>query len=317
MNILNAFAKALEEREVTTQLTKMSGLRQLKESHKEKQLMQLTRFPITVDADLYRNAKSSSNPKGSLQSLFNFRQLVDPIPSLGSLYQPTIFSTEMMYGNILGGMSVFPADDFVISESKMSYEVNVFSGMDGIPGNWRPVYAVPEDWHSADDSRFKRLTIDLTVNKPSTLLEVIAGDEEFKWIVDGHKIKELNIDTHIESIEMKYMLVGLRRPWLNPSIFQMGNWYFSGEDPGFCSSGSITDNDGILPVIPSGIIIGKEISINASWHKDDQTIIDRHKVSGNALSLGPFSVSDNHTIQIIGWISEVVPFSPKKKSPPT
>lgn len=316
MNVLNALANSLEI-DTYNKVVKKESISLFRSPRNEtKPILQLSRFPLTIDINQYKNALSASNPEGDLRPLFEFRQLVDPIPEFDQMYIASTSSTEMLYSMILNGANILPDSHFaasVINNSRKIFEATFFSNMDGTPGEWRPIYAVPDDWHSADDNRFKSLTIDLRNMDPSTSFEVISGNEKLNWILDGNTEKSLDPNTQIASIEMKYMLVGLHRPWFNPLLFQTRGWYISGENAGFCSSGSMKSNDGVLPIIPASILIGKQTVINASWNKEDQSIIDSYQASGKPMHLGPFlvSTSESNILQIIGWISELIPFSPK------
>lgn len=321
MNITSALANSLkidDYNEVVEKVDKSKSPPTI--SSDTKPIVQLNSYPVSIDADKYKNARSTSNPNGDLIPLFAFRQLVDPIPKFGQGYTASTSSTESQYTHILKGTSTLPDSDFaegVINDSKRILDLETFSNMDGIPGSWRPVYAVPEDWPSADDSRFSDLSIDLGKTEPSELFGFISESIQLDWVLEGNKSKALQPGTQIDSIKMKYLLVGLHRPWYNPLFFQIGNWYLSGENAGFCSSGSPEINDGVFPLVPSGMLIGKQIVVNASWSKEDQGIIDSYKATGKSLSLGPFTVTgpESNSIHIIGWINELIPFSPKNVKP--
>jgi hypothetical protein len=112
---------------------------------------------------------------------------------------------------------------------------------------------------------------------------------------------------------MEYMLVTLRRPWLNPLLFDASDWFVAGEDAGFCSSGSLTDNRGVLPLIPTGMLIGRSVDIAAEWSASDASFVSAAKSAGEPVSFGPFLLSspDKSALHVIGWTSYLVPFSPK------
>jgi hypothetical protein len=319
-SITRALANSLKIDDYKKVVNKVEKSRSLTKSSDTKPIVQLNAFPVSIDANNYKNARSTSNPSGDLRPLFAFRQLVDPIPNFGQVYIASTSSTETLFNSIVNGAST-PADsDFsasVISQSKKMFALNTFSNMDGTPGEWRPIYAVPEDWPSAANSRFSDLSIDVHKTEPSDSFGVISEDKQLDWILEGGKRKTLNPNTQINSIKMKHLLVGLQRPWFNSLLFQTGDWYLSCEDAGFCSSGLPTNNDGVFPLIPTSMLIGKQIVVNASWSKEDQAIIDSYKSTGKSLSLGPFPIADpeDNSIKIIGWITELIPFSPQISKP--
>lgn len=319
MNIINALANSIQIEEYHKVVDDGERRRSPDVFNDAKPIIQLNTFPVSIDPNQYKNARSSSNPGGDLRPLFAFRQLVDPLPQFGQQYYASASSTEDLYGIILNGANAMPNSGFtsmVIRDSKKNFSFETFPNMDGISGSWRPVYSVPEDWHSADDSRFKNLDIDLHNRKTNNSFGVISESKALDWILENNKKKAVSAATKINSIKMKYLLVGLKRPWFNPLLFKSDNWFLSGENAGFCSSGSNESNDGVFPLIPTSIILGKQIAVTASWGKEDQEIIDSHRADGKSLSLGPFSVTNsNDTLQIIGWISELIPFSPHKSQP--
>ncbi len=293
----------------------------ISESNTPKPILQLTELPLTIDTDNYKNAKSNSNPNGDLRALFALRQLVNPVPKFERNYIASAYSTELLYGSILNGTSIVKNDlltTSVIKGAKQAYQENVFQNMDGIPGEWRPIYSVPEDWASADISRFQETSIDFNNLSENSSFSIIQGQESLQWKLDNDKTVALSTNSKINSMKMKYLFVSFRRPWLDPLIFKMNNWYISGQSAGFCSSGSITVNKGLLPILPTGMLISKAVSIDAHWDKEDQKIVDMLNKSKKEVYLGPFLVSNNEkansTVQIIGWVSDLIPFSPPENN---
>ena len=101
-----------------------------------KPILQLNRFPVTLDADRYQNARSGRNPGGDLRSLFAFHQLVDPVPAYTRSYSPSAGSTEQIYESLLNGASVDGDSPFsagVLSEAKALFESEKFAKLDGTP----------------------------------------------------------------------------------------------------------------------------------------------------------------------------------------
>lgn len=348
MNLLGALAHAIEEKEIKKQAARkaeaetesvsasvsrrgMKSARRVADTREvamntmaestvvsatEKKAIQLNQFPVSIDARQFSNARSNANPQGDLKTLYRFQQLVDPVPTVGRAYVASAQSTERIYGNIVNHANVASENDWIssiIHQAQQDYDLNIFSDTDGTPGQWRPVYAVPDDWYAADDSRFDDLTIDMNHTSPGNTFQLMPGAENPAWVLDEEhqQTKTLHADTKIKAIHMKYMLVTLKRPWFNPLLFKMGGWYLRGMPPGFCSSGSMEENEGVFPLIPTSMIIGKEFDIDADWQKEDQEVMEHRKASNGTLSLGPFSVSASSTLHVVGWISELIPFSPQ------
>ena len=112
------------------------------------------------------------------------------------------------------------------------------------------------------------------------------------------------------SIRFKYCRVNIERPWLNLTLLSLKNWYISGSGAGEYSTGSLDNNPGMFPLLPTSFIVVKDLSITANWSASDKTTIQ------DAVSFGPFDVrngswnSNTLTIpgmQIICWISRLMP----------
>jgi hypothetical protein len=68
-----------------------------------KPVLQINRFPVSIDTGMYQNALSGGNPKGDMRSLFAFHQLVDPVPAYTRSYSPSTGSTQQIYESLLRG----------------------------------------------------------------------------------------------------------------------------------------------------------------------------------------------------------------------
>jgi hypothetical protein len=285
-----------------------------------KPVLQFAPFPVTLDIARYENAQSNSNPNGDLRPLFEFRSLVDPAPGFARFYSPSGVSTEQTYETILNGAVVTTGNSFataLVSKAKKQFAEKSFAQMDGTPGVWRPVYAVPADWCDLSKlGRFQELNIDLSDQGDSAPYSMIGGSAALQLSIAGHSTegKTLDLRTTLRSLRMKYMLVSFQRPWLNPLLFQSAGWYLSQQARGFCSSGDIDSNSGVLPLLTTAILLAKDVSIDAAWAREDRAFIDSAKSSRTAVSLGPFSVDrelPDSNVNLIGWISSLVPYSPK------
>ena len=285
----------------------------------EKPVLQLNLFPITLDTSLYKNALSDSNPNGDTRSLFAFRQLVDPVPSFSPYYAPVGASTEAIYGQILNGATA--GDNAftqqLIATAQQRFQEKTFADMDGLPGVWRPVYAVPGDWYDTSQvDRFRDLDLDLTAQGgPDSPFAKIGNTVELGLSIgDAPSATPLDSGTTIRSVHMKYLFVQFRRPWLNPLLFESDGWFLSGQPKGFCSSGKLDDNEGAIPLLPTGMLVAREVSVDAQWSARDRGVLNAAASSGKSVHLGPFSLgttASTSTLQVIGWLSSLVPFSPK------
>lgn len=286
----------------------------------DKPVLQLNPFPISLETHLYENARSDSNPNGDMKPLFAFRELVDPVPKFDQFYSPG-GSTEAIYENILLGASMAEDSAYtaqVFANARRQFQEVSFARMDGTPGVWRPVYAVPGNWYDASlDTHFKDVEIDLqTASGQAAPCITIGAASDLQLAVDDHGVRLLPIDnsTTIRSVRMKCLLVQFRRPWFNPLLFESGGWYLSQQAEGFCSSGDASENQGVIPLLPTGMLITKDVAITAEWSQRDRALLESAETSGTPLSLGPFTLNrDRHApgLEVLGWISSLVPYSPK------
>lgn len=271
----------------------------------------MNKIPIILNPDEYKDAKSTGNPGGNLIPLWKFSQLVDPIPEYVDFYVPSNYSTEDVYGDIINGATTDEYSSFatgVIANAKREYENSTFPSMDGNPDSWHPVYAIPGDWYEAKDSSFNEITFDLN--------SLTDEDDSLEWkiVKDDNSVQTIALESSSKMLgaTISIQMVSFDRPWLKPLIFDTAGWYLNGQSAGFCSSGQ-DDGQGVIPTIPSSLIIGTLANINANWSVKDQQIIDNAKDNDHQLSLGPLMLNSgqNSSICVVGWMLSNVPFSPQ------
>ncbi len=286
-----------------------------------KPVLQFSPLPITIDPDEYQDPHSDSNPAGGYLSLYRFRELVDPVPAFSRYYSPSGNSTEDIYGKIVNGLAVKAGSPFAAglkADAQHKFQESGFANMDGIPGNWRPVYAVPEDWYDTSrGDRYKELSFDL--NDPGGEdgpFARIGGERPLQLSLGGGLGDSVALDpeTRIRSVRMNYLLVQFRRPWLNSMLFAAEGWYLSGQPEGWCSSGKTDVNPGVLPLLPTGMLLARDVSLDVAWSRKDQAFLDSASAAEKAVFLGPLALhpqASSSSLQIIGWISSLVPYSPR------
>lgn len=137
-------------------------------------------------------------------------------------------------------------------------------------------------------------------------------------------------------VSFKFAKVRIIRPWLNSTLFSLNGWRLPGRRRGDLSTGSSTANDKLFPLIPTDMIVARDVRISAEWGPND---IDRLARFADSLSsrrneetsLGPFRLSGSyHTsslfgrsrfrtdgrsidipgLQVMGWVCGIVPMSP-------
>jgi hypothetical protein len=307
-----------------------------------KPVLQLNPFPVTLRPQDYANPLSSGNPGGDLASLWAFRQLVDPVPGFSPYYAASMASTESVYRLIAGGASLIAANAFVasvIADARRALAAaQAYPNLDHTPGSWLPVFATPGDWSTATEA-YSDLQIDLS--------GADSGNGAFTVLGQSHPDLSLNIGapagpgfagtrgvfsaagvglgglarsqavgpgTSLRGVKMKYQTISLGRPWLSALLFSLGGWTLAGQPPGFCSSGDLVHNPGILPLIPSELLVATEVEVDGAWGAADKPWVDAAHAGTSSLAVGPFPVGQaarGTSIHVIGWVSSFVPRSPQ------
>jgi hypothetical protein len=129
-----------------------------------------------------------------------------------------------------------------------------------------------------------------------------------------HLISRMTGDSNFEMRIAGYLMVSLTRPWFNAVIFNTLGWSLLGQAPGFCSSGSAVINTGVLPMVPTGVILGTEIQINASvWAAADSRCASGWCASGTGAVPGTANISA--TLGACDWVDQRTdpPLSPQQR----
>jgi hypothetical protein len=150
---------------------------------------------------------------------------------------------------------------------------------------------------------------------------------------DSHE--QMDETTDDLEVSFKYAKVDIERPWLNALLFGLKGWHTTGAQKGGYSNGT-KNNPGIFPLLPVAFIAVRDVKISAKWGRKDEELI-KHKLATNAkIGWGPFSIGgsyesgssdkkvkstfdgrtiSNDGLQILAWISSVVPECPPENRP--
>jgi hypothetical protein len=133
-------------------------------------------------------------------------------------------------------------------------------------------------------------------------------------------------------VRFKFARINLRRSWLDTSLFSLGGWALAGRHRNDLSTGSLTGNTGIFPLLPTSIIIARDLQISATWSQSDVAFI-RDRLAQKDLAFGPFALAGPYRrprasaatltttsfdgvnitapgLQVIGWMNKLVPACP-------
>ncbi len=144
-------------------------------------------------------------------------------------------------------------------------------------------------------------------------------------------------DTTGISVSMDLMRATIMRTWLDPLVFRAHTWRLGKASPlysSLISNGSFTPgeaNAGVMPLLPTGILVARNVQIAAQFSHEDQTTIEKALSTSASVGWGPFSIQGHYnqsesssvshgsatatTIanadpQILGFFCDVLPLSP-------
>ncbi|HYG15793.1 MAG TPA: hypothetical protein VEC12_08575, partial [Bacteroidia bacterium] len=258
-------------------------------------VLQLAALPTHIDLKQFTNPFAPDNPQGDYIETFRFRSFADPIPELSSLFQPTQYSSEGQWGNVLySAHGINPYATHVLEAAQSKYENYKLSNFGGVSDDWRPVYAKPGNWYqmARDKANYTPVTLDFEkdANTDNSFVIINNNKSGLKWrsIADDGVVDETEVKGTLRSIDMKIMKVDFDRPWLVFDILKTPGIKMNGLNPGYFSTGTFEDNMGIFPLIITSILIGTDISVKGSWKEEDKNFINDTR--GGNLSIGPFTV---------------------------
>ena len=151
----------------------------------------------------------------------------------------------------------------------------------------------------------------------------------------GHSKESRHASTETKNLQVsfEYTLVSIRRPWgsfqlLNTSTWNLQNLYKKGK----ISNGTKNNQDGsVMPLLPTSFVVVRNVQIKADWAKSDFDFLKTTTNAGGSVGIGPFSIGGSYAsshshqtfmsafagssiivpgVQIIGWISQIVPPCP-------
>ncbi|MGI4873108.1 MAG: hypothetical protein ACRYFX_18265 [Janthinobacterium lividum] len=229
-----------------------------------------------------------------------------------------------------------------ISSAQTGMQSNKMASSIGNPSPWYMAYATPTNWY--DDSalpNFSTLTLtsdNLATTTSSSYTDYSAGGSASwgLWSVGGdasghHEDAHYHMDANTFGLSAKIAVVQINRPWLNDLLFKTQGWSLLGQGADKISNGTLQNNSGgLLPLIPTALIIARNIEITADWSSEDKQHVADSITTHASVGWGPFAVSGSYShgsssdsfastfdggtlkipgMQIIGFVNEIVPAS--------
>ncbi len=233
----------------------------------------------------------------------------------------------------------------IVRAQEALHDDSKFSSSLGFPDKWLFSYPSPANWTDDDNQNFTDLkisggTTDLRSKSTEHSFSVDASVNYGLWRVKASASGEFkhsnsSADKNSVIISAKIAKVNIMRPWFSESLFRLGNWSNNMLKAGEISNGLIdsTNASNYIPMYPVAFIVAKEISITANFSHEEEEHIKESIKTNASVGWGPFSISGSYGygktedtaksdfqngeikvagMQIIGWVSKVVPYSPKK-----
>ena len=117
-------------------------------------------------------------------------------------------------------------------------------------------------------------------------------------------------------IDMSYAVVSLRRTWLDTSWWSNPHWHIPGVAEGGWSAGDVSIADQLLAAVPVAMVVVKDVTITASWSRDDAARLDALPTTLGPFALAGGSVTDGTMSipgqQVIAWLCKVPPALPPR-----
>jgi hypothetical protein len=198
------------------------------------------------------------------------------------------------------------------------------------PRLFLPSYASPTNWADPNATNFTKFTLgNSNLNKTaSTSASSYTAGASGGWglwsfggsVSSGHQEKHEAMKADTFELTAELLQVRIMRPWYNPLIYLMQNWWLKGQPAGQISS--------TLPLVPTAFVVARNVAITGNFTQTEQDqVSDQMKTSASG-GWGPFQISGSYSkessedkfhsewhgstlkipgLQIIGWLSAKTP----------
>lgn len=232
----------------------------------------------------------------------------------------------------------------IVSAQDAVRDDRAFSSSLGQGDKWFLSYPVPAKWTDEENLSFT----DLKISGSNTTIRSEGTEHSFSmdtsvsyglWRVKASSsgsFQHLNSSSDKDSVEISAQIakVEIKRPWFLESLFRLQNWSTNlVKGKGEISNGKIdlSNKNGLIPMYPVAFVVAKDIRIKANFSHEDEEHIKESVKSSASVGWGPFSIGGSYGygktkdkfnsnyqdgeicvpgMQIIAWVSRVVPFSP-------
>ncbi len=232
----------------------------------------------------------------------------------------------------------------IVSAQDAVRDDRAFTSSLGDGSKWFLSYPSPSNWTDSNNLSFT----DLKISGGNTKLRSKGTEHSFSvdtnvnyglWRVKASasgSFQHSNSSADKNSVEIsaKIAKVDIKRPWFLESLFRLGEWSTNMAKSGEISNGKIDSSNkgGKLPMYPVAFVVARDITIKAGFsHEEEEHTKESVKTSAS-VGWGPFSIGGSYGygktedkfdsdfqngeirvpgMQIIAWVSRVIPYSPK------
>jgi hypothetical protein len=231
---------------------------------------------------------------------------------------------------------------YIISQARADVDDNHQLPSNSVAGKpWLPSYALPSNWF-APDIKGSKLTIkssylNQSASSEATSYAASASGGWGLWHAGGgvsgnHQEQRSHMDAEYIDLTAELILVQIKRPWFNPLLFSMKDWWMSPTPALGISNGTVEGpSDRLMPMIPTGFVVARNVSIAAEFSEQDKKFVADSIQAGASGGWGPFSVSGKYShstssesfaakfdggrlempgLQLVAWINSIIPPCP-------
>jgi hypothetical protein len=241
--------------------------------------------------------------------------------------------------------SINDAVRYVIGESqKLVNDQHKLAPLTPAGSQWLPSFALPTSWARPDSQAskltFKSAYLNETASSSATSYSASASGGWGLWhasagVSGSHEESKSHMDAENLTLEAELINVSIKRPWFNPLLLTMNQWWLSGQKRGYISNANATDLQGVMPIVPTGFVVARNVKITADFSEQDKSFVSNAISTKASGGWGPFSVSGSYShsssksefhakfdggtlelpgLQLIAWISSIMPISPPMDS---
>lgn len=134
-------------------------------------------------------------------------------------------------------------------------------------------------------------------------------------------------------ISFEYSLVTISRPWMSFHLLSTKGWNLQNlfRKGQLSNGGKANQSASLMPLLPTAFVVVRNVRISANWSRSDYDFVSAQTKASGGFGIGPFQISGgyggassnetytsafangtiiNPGVQVIGWISQIVPYCP-------